>query len=389
VKPSFSRRTRWDRSPNPLAAKLEALRHAGADLIDLTESNPTHCGFDYPADLLRALASPPALQYDPDPRGLPDAREAVARHLGRYGGQLGPDELLLCASTSEAYGFLFKLLCDPDDSVLVPRPSYPLFDFLTGFEAVRPSAYALHFDGGWRFDTDEVLRASDGRTRAVLVVSPANPTGHFLKQSELARLSELCARRGWALIVDEVFSDYGFGSDPERVSSVVGRETPALTFVLSGLSKVAALPQLKLAWISVSGPDRAEAMERLELISDAYLSLSTPVQIALPQLLSAAPAKQRQIRERVQANRAALEASRPKDAPWSVLPAEGGWYALIRLPLQPAEEAVASRCLDEGVIVQPGYFYDFPSGAWLVISLLPPADLFATGVKRLVRALAA
>lgn len=388
----FSRRTGWDRTENPLARRLSELRAGGAPLIDLTESNPTRCGFAYPAErILPALAQPEGLVYAPDPRGLLPAREAVARHLAKDGISVDPGELLLTASTSEAYAWLFKLLCDPGDAVLAFSPSYPLFEYLTALESVELAHAALIGEGGWAVDVDEVRRSAPERTRAVIAVNPANPTGQFLRQSELDALLALCAERGWAFLCDEVFGGYGFGEDPERVRSVAGRESPALTFSLSGLSKAAGLPQLKLGWICVGGPpaERAEALARLELIADSYLSVNTPVQLAAGALLEAGAEVRRQIRERVLWNRTALEAARPEDAPWDVLPAEGGWYAVLRLPRSLDEEETCLRLLEAGVVVQPGYFFDFASGSYLVVSLLPAEDAFAEGARRLAQVLQA
>jgi aspartate/methionine/tyrosine aminotransferase len=383
----FSRRTAWDRRHNPLTLRLEALRVQGREWVDLTQSNPTTCGLHYPDEaILAALANPALLTYEPDPRGLPSARSAVSDYLQ---AGVGADDLLLTASTSEAYGYLFKLLCDPGDEVLVPAPSYPLFEFLTGLESVAARAYPLRYDGAWRLDVDQVDASASASTRAVLVVNPGNPTGAFLKEDEYSALVALCAKRGWALISDEVFCDYGTGSAEGRVRTVAGRPSPCLTFSLGGLSKAAALPQLKLGWIAVGGPlaQRREALERLELLADSYLSVNTPVQWALPKLLPLARGLQQQLLERVAQNRAVLLAARQADAPWSVLECEGGWSALVRIPEHPGEEAVCLSLLERGVLVHPGHFYDFPAGAYLGVSLIvPPAD-FARGVQGLVEEL--
>ncbi|MHB8877943.1 MAG: pyridoxal phosphate-dependent aminotransferase [Myxococcaceae bacterium] len=386
----FSRRTAWSRRLNPLSARLEALRREGREVLDLTLSNPTRCGFSYPEpEILRALADPAALRYEPDPFGQPAARAAVSTHLSRGGAEVAPGELVLTASTSEAYAWLFKLLCDPGDEVLVPAPSYPLFDFLTGLEAVEPRAYPLRFDGAWHLDAGEVAALVGERTRAVLVVNPGNPTGAFLKEGELAALNALCAARGLALICDEVFSDYGIGGSPERVRTVAGRKAPCLTFSLGGLSKAAGLPQLKLGWIALSGPAalKDEARARLELIADCYLSVNTPVQRALPQLLPLGRRVQAQLRERVVRNRAALLAARHGSAAWSVLPSEGGWSAVLRIGEQPGEQARCLSLLERGVLVHPGHFFDFPGGAWLVLSLIVPPGVFDRALGVLAPAL--
>ncbi|MBI3181886.1 MAG: pyridoxal phosphate-dependent aminotransferase [Myxococcales bacterium] len=382
---AFSRRTGWDRRPNPLAERLEALRRTGVPLVDLTESNPTRCELEYPKQLLDALAAPEAMAYEPDPRGLLTAREAICRHLAGQGAQVEPDQVLITASSSEAYAFLFKLLCDPGDEVLLPSPSYPLFDFLTGLESVQPRPYVLSFEGRWRLHASLLAEAAGPRSRAVLSVSPGNPTGSFLHRAELAELAALCAERGWALIVDEVFADYGFGEDPERVGSVAGLELPALTFSLGGLSKSACLPQLKLSWLVASGPKEqvGEAMDRLEVVADTYLSVATPVQHALPGLFSRTAGVREQLKARIAENRALLEKARPPGASWSVQESEGGWYAVLRIPAEPGEEKVCLALLDRGVVVHPGFFYDFPRGAHLVVSLIPPPAAFARGASLL------
>jgi alanine-synthesizing transaminase len=386
----FSRRTAWDRRPNRISERLEALRRAGAPLIDLTESNPTRAGLVYPeAEILAALGAPANLRYEPDPRGLPSARVCLVEHLAAGGASVEPRQLVLTASTSEAYAYLFKLLCDPGDEVLIPSPCYPLFEFLTGLESVGTRTYPLRFDGAWRLDVDQLAACAGPRTRAVLLVNPGNPTGAFLKRDELAELAVLCALRGWAIISDEVFAEYGRGEDPERVRTVAGLELPALTFSLGGLSKLAGLPQLKLGWIVASGPEplRDEALDRLELIADTYLSVNAPVQHALPRLLAATRASRTELRERMERNRSVLEAAHPKDAAWNLLPSEGGWYAVLRVPRDPPEEERCLALLERGVVVQPGYFFDFPGGAYLVVSLIVAPPIFDRGVELLVSAL--
>lgn len=387
----FSRRTAWNRRPNPIAARLDALRRAGAALVDLTESNPTRCGFAYPEpEVLAAVCQPSVLTYEPDPRGLPEARDALRGYLAAGGILVADEQILLTASTSEAYAYLFKLLCDPGDEVLVPSPSYPLLDFLTDLEAVTLRHYPLRFDGGWRLEVDQLEQVASERTRAVLVVSPGNPTGAFLKRDEWRSLQALCAARGWAVISDEVFSAYPIGTDPERVVTVAAEEGEALAFSLGGLSKLAALPQLKLGWLLATGPQalRAEAMARLEVVADSYLSVSAPVQRGLGRLLALSGELQRQVQQRVAENRAQLLAARPAEASWSVVPSEGGWSAILRVPRFPDEESLCLALLDRGVVVHPGFFFDFPSGSFLVLSLLPRPEEFARGVAVLADELA-
>ncbi|MGA9524530.1 MAG: pyridoxal phosphate-dependent aminotransferase [Myxococcaceae bacterium] len=382
----FSRRTGWNREVNRLGARLEQLRAEGRPLLDLAESNPTRVGLHpAPEALLQALSSPELVHYEPDPRGLRSAREALARK-----GLLSPESLLLTASTSEAYAWLFKLLCDPGDDVLIPTPSYPLFEFLTGLESVGTRAYPLRFDGEWHIDLASLEEAAGPRTRAVLVVNPGNPTGAYLKRSELEALWELCARHDWALLSDEVFSPYGVQpAPPDRVTQAATPDARALTFSLGGLSKMAGLPQLKLGWIITSGPAelREEALARLELVADSYLSVNAPVQLGVPSLLELAEEVQQRIRARVEANRAMLGRHATREKSWSLLPSEGGWSALIRVPARFDEEALCLQLLDEGVIVQPGYFFDFPEGRWIVLSLLPEERVFAEGIARVVHML--
>ena len=386
----FSGRTAWDRRLNRIALRTAALKAQGNQLIDLAQTNPTQCSFDYPErELSDALSTAELRRYCPDPKGLKAAREALASRGFAGGGQVNPEQIILCSGTSDAYSYLFKLLCNPGDNVVVPRPSYPLFEFLADLESVNLRAYPLRFAAEWAIDFAALQDAFDDRTRAVLVINPGNPTGAFLKLFELDALSELCVKRGCALICDEVFSDYGFGGALDRVPTLVGRPTDALTFALSGLSKKGALPQLKIAWLCASGPDslRLEALARLEIICDTYLSSSTILQSALPRLLELADRMRPQVRDRVVENRSLLLARRPARASWSVLPSEGGWSAILRLPDESDEDAVCLRLLDRGVIAQPGYFFDFPSGKFLVVSLLVPREAFSQGLEILTRTL--
>jgi aspartate/methionine/tyrosine aminotransferase len=385
----FSERTDFPRTWNPLAQALAERRARGLPLLDLTETNPTRVGLPVPEPSL--LAHPDALGYTPEPLGLRSAREAVAASLATRGAAVSPEHLVLCASTSEAYAWLFKLLCNPGDNVLVPTPSYPLFEYLTRLEGVQARPYRLPRAHGFGLDVGALAAAKDGRTRAVLLVNPGNPTGHFLHQDELEALGALCAEAGLALLSDEVFSDFAWDEEPGRVPTVAGRELPMLTFALSGLSKVAGLPGLKLGWVHVGGPAplREEALARLELVADTFLSLNTPVQLALPALLAHAPRFQQALLARVRDNRRRLLMARPADARWDVVPAHGGWSAVLRIPLEPGEEATCLALLQEGVSVQPGYFYDFSGGAFLVLSLLPPTHTFAAALDPLTRVLAA
>ena len=381
----FSTRLDWGQPSNHLSEILAAKRRAGARILDLTESNPTHAGLDYPASVLESLSSPESLVYEPQAAGLAIAREAVA---GYYGHAIDPARILLTTSTSDSYGYLFKLLCDPGDDILVPRPSYPLFDFLASLESVRVVHYPLAYHGAWSMDLDALARAVTPRTRAIVLVNPNNPTGSFLKQDELAALAELANARGLVLIADEVFADYGHSLDLRRVASLAGLDTVS-SFSLSGLSKVSALPQMKLGWIVVNGPDefRRQALDRLELITDTYLAVSTPIQHAAARMLDARFPVQDQIRARVAANLAHLRAAIPADSPCRILQVEGGWYATLQVPRLRTEDELVEDLLDRAnVLVQPGYFYDFDSDGFLVLSLLtPPAD-FAPGITAVLDA---
>jgi alanine-synthesizing transaminase len=352
---NFSRRLHWDLTPNRVTGLLEAKRSRGEAILDLTESNPTNAGLIYPAEaILDAFVDPRNLKYEPSAKGLLSAREAIGPD---------PERLILTASTSEAYTYLFKLLTDPGDEVLVPRPSYPLFEFLASLESVRVVQYPLFYHEGWSIDMHALASSVTVRTRAIVLVNPNNPTGSYLKRGELEELVEICKRHNLAIISDEVFADYAFEHDPERISQLAAvDEVP--TFSMSGLSKVCGLPQFKLGWIHVGGPQADEAITRLELIADTFLSVGTPVQHALPKLLTAGKSVQDQIRSRTKANLSLLPHH---------LQVEGGWYATVRVPhTQSEEEWVLSLLREHNVLVQPGYFYDFESEAFLIVSLLTP-----------------
>jgi aspartate/methionine/tyrosine aminotransferase len=374
----FSSRIVWGLKPNRLSQAVEAKRRAGVRILDLTESNPTAAGLQYPAGLLASLADPRALLYEPDPAGLQAAREQVSAYYHSRGVPVPPNKTLLTASTSESYSFLFKLLCDPGDEVLVPRPSYPLFEFLAALESVAIRSYPLVYDGEWSIDFERLKARLTPKTRAIVVVNPNNPTGSFLKRNELETLADLCGKHELALISDEVFSDYGFSPDDRRIETLAGVEE-APVFCLSGLSKVSALPQMKLGWLVAN---RSEAVERLEWIADTYLSVSTPVQYALRSLLAVRVPLQEQIRARLAANLRLLKASLLPEL--NVLNVEGGWYAVMQVPRVRSEEDWALLLLERAdVLVQPGYFYDFETEAFLVVSLLTPERVFQDGMARL------
>ena len=380
----FSSRLRWNLPANPLSLLLEQKRQTGPAVLDLTESNPTLAGLVYPdRTILEALAGPAGMRYDPAPRGLAVARQAVARYYATRGVNVEPSRILLTASTSEAYAYLFKLLADPGDEVLAPRPSYPLFEFLAGLESVSVRQYPLRYDGRWHVDFDALEGSISARTRGVVVVNPNNPTGSFLKRDEAARLERLAAAHDLAILSDEVFSDYALAEDRSRVATLADTAR-ALTFCMSGLSKTAGLPQMKLGWIVACGPGHADALERLEWIADTYLSVTTPVQVALPHIFDASRGVQQQIRSRTAANLDLLK-QRTQGSPATVLHAEAGWYAVLQVPRTRSEEEWAIGLLrDCDVLVQPGFFYDFESEAYLVLSLLTPPAVFEEGVRRLL-----
>jgi len=397
---------------NRVAGELARLRSEGRPLADLTASNPTRVELPYPPDLLAPLASPDALVHDPAPFGLPAAREAVAAHLAGRGVAVHPDRVVLTASTSEAYGLLFKLLCDPGDAVLVPQPSYPLFEHLTRLDGVAARPYRLEYHGRWQIDVDGLAAMVDARTRAVLLVSPNNPTGSFVRGDELAAVRAVAVRHGLAIVCDEVFEGYPMeevagrsgsfvadGTPAGRSAALVADGTPAgrsgslvadagaLTFTLGGLSKSAGLPQLKLGWILVGGPDRLvdPARDRLELVCDTYLSVATPVQLAAGVLLERSRPVADAILRRVRANYAALRRLADRFPACRVLRTEGGWYAVVQVPAIRSEEALVVELLrHDGVHVQPGYFFDFPREAFLVLSLLPPPDVFVDAASRVL-----
>jgi aspartate/methionine/tyrosine aminotransferase len=381
----FSSRFHWDSSPNRLTRALAAKRTAGVRILDLTESNPTHAGLDYPAEIVSAFDDAGMLAYEPAPAGMRAAREAVSAWYAARGHTVPVERILLTASTSEAYAYLFKLLTDPGDEILVPRPSYPLFQFLADMESVRVGQYSLRYHGGWNIDLHSVERALTPRTRAIVLVNPNNPTGSYVKRSELIELTALCAQRDIALISDEVFADYKLTEDPDRVTTLAGVEA-CLAFSMSGLSKVAGLPQMKLGWMVVNGPAtlRAKAWENLEWVADTYLSVSTPVQCAAPRLLAVGDKVQRQIRERASANLAFARATLA-GSPANVLTVEGGWNITLQVPQIRSEEEWTLKLLEQAsVLVQPGFFYDFETEAYLVVSLLTPPEIFREGLARLV-----
>lgn len=387
----FSSRLPASLGPNSLAVAIDRMRASSTPFIDLTVTNPTTVGIAYPSRLLDGLRSPDALTYKPEPFGMPSARDAVAREFARTGRSVTSDRVVLTSSTSEAYSILFKLLCNSGDEVLIPQPSYPLFDLLSRLEDVRAVPYRLNEHARWSIDRASLERAITPATRAVLVVSPNNPTGSITTEEDAAWLGKVCASRGIAVISDEVFLDYKF----ERVSAAAGSSASSansafsacLSFYLGGLSKSAGLPQVKLGWIGVDGPDAvvAEALERLELISDTYLSVSTPVQVAAASLIEGGAEVRSAILARIRRNLTTLRQLVAGHPDVTLLEPEAGWSAVIQVPAVEPEEQLVMRLLnDRHVLVHPGYFFDFSREAYLVLSLLPEEDVFAEGVTRVL-----
>ena len=370
---------------NAVSRAIARRRAAGATLLDLTQTNPTGAGISYPMQVVSSLADPEARVYTPYPLGLPAARSAVAAEVDPSGALVTPAQIALTASTSEAYSLLFKLLCDAGDRVLVPQPSYPLFEMLTRLESVEPCAYRLEHHGTWAIDRPSLERGITPGTRAVLVVSPNNPTGSMMRAADFDWLTALCESRGIAVIADEVFADYRLRPRPDAVRLAGDRR--ALIFSLGGLSKSAGLPQVKLGWIAVSGPDDrvAAAMERLDVICDTYLSVSTPVQVAAARLIESGRAIRSAIAERISRNLRRLEDQLRSFPGIALLEPEGGWSVVLRVPRTTSEEQLVLRLIDEaGVLVHPGYFFDFAEEAYLVLSLLPDPATFDAGVDRLL-----
>jgi len=387
----FASRTNWRLETNRLTRALEEHRRSGKKLFDLTTSNPTTCGFAYPErEILAALTDSRGLVYRPESKGLGEAREAVAEYYaGRVGfsvspQQVDPEHILLASGTSEAYSHIFRLLCEAGDEILVPAPSYPLFEFLADLADIHLVPYPLLYDHGWQIDFPTLRGALTPRSRAVLIVHPNNPTGSFVKPREAAELAEICAAREMAIVADEVFLDYAGTAQPAQTFALCDA---ALTFTLSGLSKISLLPQMKLAWTIVSGPETIvqTAIDRLEIIADTYLSPSTPVQLALPKLLSLRHTLQAQLQRRISANLIALDSGLRESNSLARLDREGGWYAILRIPVTSTDDEVTIALLERcSVLVHPGHFFNFSREGFLVLSLITPEAQFKEGVWRLL-----
>ena len=378
----FSKRTQWNTEESALAKAHRERVRAGLPVADLTASNPTRCGFVYDTRLLQSLTDKTALDYDPQPLGFPRARAAVCRYYADHGVEVQPEQVVLTTSTSEAYSFLFKMLCDAGSEIVVPQPGYPLFDFLAVLDDVRIKGAPLVYDHGWQIEPEGFRRAITPETRAVVLVHPNNPTGHFTKFWEAEELGRICRERELALIVDEVFLDYGFSG--EKASSFAGGLEGVDVFVVSGLSKIAGLPQMKAAWIVASGPRATEAMARLEVIADTFLSMNAPVQAAIPAWIEGREQIQRQIRQRVAVNLAELDRQFAGMDLVRRLAVEGGWYAVLRIPALKPDEQTVLELLERGAWVHPGYFFGMEESGWLVVSLLGPVEEFAKGIEVIV-----
>src|ERR1700687_35401 len=404
----FAKRTNWKLAPNRLSQALAAHRAAGKPLLDLTVSNPTECGFEYDRSaILNALGNPAALSYEPDPRGLESARRAVAGYYADRNEKVSAEDIFLTTSTSEAYSYVFRTLCDPGDEVLIPSPSYPLFDFLADIQDVSLVRYPLIYDHGWQIDFHALEQAITPRTRGAIVVNPNNPTGNFIKHEEMMRLNEICSVRKMAVIADEVFLDYAhcesagprdFGYRDALKSARnrgAGNKAPmsyasnsgALTFTMSGLSKISGLPQMKASWLVTGGPEalKKEALGRLEVIADTYLSMNAPVQLAAPTFLQLRHGIQKQLMTRIRRNVAELDRQLSAKKSCSRLIIEGGWYGVLRVPVTRSDDDLAVELLKtKNIYVHPGHFYDFPTDGHLIVSLILPEQGFGEGIRLLL-----
>ena len=396
---NFSQRTNWNTDESELARAYRERLAAGLAIADLTASNPTRCGFTYPPDLLAPLANPSAFHYDPNPKGSLPARQAVCRYYADHGAHVEPSQVLLTTSTSEAYGYLFKLLCDPGDTIMVPQPSYPLFEFLADAEAVKLATTPTMYDHGWQLDLEVLSHRITAQTRAIVLVHPNNPTGHFTNPQEAAGIAAICREHGLSLIVDEVFLDYPLGP-AQAGKSFATLELDIPVFIVSGISKISGLPQMKAAWLVALGPSSEAALSRLEVLADTYLSMNAPVQLALPVWLDGRAAIQNQIRERTVSNLAELDRQLARPTGGQIggqtggqaddqglvsrLLAQGGWYAVLRIPSFQRDELTVRELLNLGVWVHPGYFFGMSNSGWLIVSLLTNLKEFSTGISVLL-----
>ncbi|MBI1871299.1 MAG: pyridoxal phosphate-dependent aminotransferase [Chlamydiae bacterium] len=386
MKNLFSKRTNWNLEANPITKALQKRRDSQLPILDLTESNPTHCGFDYPTqELAQVLTQPQSFQYHPNPKGLLEARRAIAKYYQDQGHSINPEQIFLTSSTSEAYSFLFRLLVNPQENILIPRPGYPLFDFLSDLADVELKTYSLFYEKNWQIDFESLKNNVNPDTKALLVVHPNNPTGSYIKKNEFFELIQLAHHEEIALVSDEVFFDYAVESN-EKHTRLAGI-SEVLSFTLNGLSKMVGLPQMKLGWMVVNGPQKllTQALDRLEVITDTYLSVNTPIQQALPWIIENCKTIQNPIKMRVLNN---LKWLKEKIIPFpacEVLKVEGGWYALLKIPKTRSDEEWVLTFLEkEGVFVHPGHFYQFEKEGYLVISLIVPPETFQEGVRRIL-----
>ena len=404
----FADRTNWNLAPNRLSEALARHLADGKRLFDLSASNPTECGLHYDnVAILDALGNSASLAYVPDPKGLLRARQAVAEYYAARGDEVRVEDIVLTTSTSEAYSFVFRTLCNPGDELLVPAPSYPLFGFLADISDVRLVSYALIYDHGWQIDFHALEQAITPQTRGVIVVNPNNPTGNFIKPEEMARLNEICSARQLAVIADEVFLDYahcdaagyrdgGYREAAKSPRARGGSNKPpasyaanagALTFTMSGLSKISGLPQMKASWLVTSGaePLKAQALGRLEVVADTYLSMNSPVQLAVPVFLQQRHGIQKQLMARIRRNAAELDRQLGAKKACTRLVVEGGWYAVLRVPVTRSDDDLAVELLKtKNIYVHPGHFYDFPTDGHLIVSLIMPEQGFAEGIRLLL-----
>jgi alanine-synthesizing transaminase len=385
LSPMFSKRTDWKLTPNRFTEAQREIASAGREALDLTLSNPTRADLHYDSEaILQALNNPKALEYDPQPKGLRSAREAVASYYREQHDDVDPESIVLTTSTSEGYSYVFRLLCNPEDEILVPKPSYPLFEFLADLQDVKLVPYPLIYDHGWQIDFPSLYKAVNHHTRAVVVVHPNNPTGSYVGTDERSALNAFCCERSLSLVADEVFLDYALDGSPR--STFTGNQD-ALTFTLGGLSKISGLPQMKLAWVVTSGPaDKVQsAMGRLEVIADTYLSMNAPIQLASPVLLEQRRKIQPLLLDRVRLNLQELDCQLAKQKTCQRLQVEGGWYVVLRVPVTQSEEDLAIELLRKAsVLVHPGHFYDFSSDGYLIVSLITPAKDFRPGIERVL-----
>jgi aspartate/methionine/tyrosine aminotransferase len=383
----FSKRTEWKLTPNRFAQTQADLRSAGMEVLDLSISNPTRAGFHFDEEaILGSLVAPEVMDYDPQPKGLFKAREAVAHYYrdAHEGYDVDPESVILTTSTSKAYSYIFRLVCNPGEELLVAKPSYPLFEFLADLESVKLASYPLLYDHGWQIDFPSLYKAVNHRTRGVVVVHPNNPTGSYVKQSEVANLNHFCKEYDLALVVDEVFLDYAHDGAARNTFAL---NNDVLTFTLSGLSKISGLPQMKVAWAVTSGPEerKKEALARLEVIADTYLSMNAPLQWATPALLAQRKGFQPLLLDRVRTNLQELGHQLSHQKTCERLDVEGGWYVVLRVPATQSDEELAIDLLRKvGVLVHPGHFYDFPKDGYLVLSLITPTAEFEEGVRRIL-----